>query len=168
MKDLLLIRKLKLKEEKTFAKFFESYKNLVFYEANMILNNRSDAEDITQEVFIEFFNRVDELKDSTNVKLYIAALAKRRAIDLYRKNSNSHVSFIDNIESYADIEAKVEPTLTLDGLLEVKEAHIVNLKVVYGFSFKEIANDLKMTLGQVQGIFYQAIKKLKKHYKKGK
>lgn len=167
MNDIKMIRKLRKKEEKTFAKFFETYKNLVFYECNVVLNNRMDAEDVTQEVFIEFFNQIDQLKDNTNLKLYISALAKRRAIDLYRKNSKSQVSYLETMETFGNIDSSISPSLTLEGLLEVKEAHIVNLKAIYDFSFKEIAVDLKMTIGQVQGIYYQAIKKLKKHYKKG-
>lgn len=167
MNDTLMIRKLRQKDEKTFTKFFQSYKNLVFYECNIILNDRSDAEDVVQEVFIEFFNRIDELKDDANLKLYIAALAKRRAIDLYRKKSKSKTFYSEDIENFADINPSISNTLTLNGCLEISEAHIVTLKAIHDFSFKEIAIDLKMTLGQVQGIYYQAIKKLKRYYKKG-
>lgn len=167
MSDASMIRKLKSRDEKTFAKFFNSYKNLVFYEANIILNNKMDAEDITQEVFVEFFNHIDELKENTNLKLYIASLSKRRAIDQYRRNSKSQIFYTDEIENFADINPSISPTLTLDGVLKLEEAHIVTLKAVHDFSFKEIAIDLKMTIGQVQGIYYHAIKKLKKHYKKG-
>lgn len=167
MSDYLLIRKLKRKEEKTFAKFFETYKNLVFYEANVILNNRFDAEDITQEVFIEFFNHIDELKDDTNLKLYIAALAKRRAIDLYRKNSKSIISYTEKIESFIDENEKIKNVLTLDGVLDSLESHIITLRAIHDFSFKEIAIDLNLTIGKVQSTYYAAIKKLKVYYKKG-
>ena len=167
MSDASIIRKLKKRDEKTFAKFFNSYKNLVFYEANIILNNKMDAEDITQEVFIEFFNRIDELKEDTNLKLYIASLSKRRAIDQYRRNSKSRITYVEEIENFVDINPSITPTLTLDGVLKLDEAHIVTLKAVHEFSFKEIAISLNMTIGQVQGIYYHAIKKLRKHYKKG-
>lgn len=168
MRDASMIRKLKLGRRETFAKFFDSYKNLVFYECNNVLHNRMDAEDITQEVFVEFFNHVEELKEDTNLKLYIASLAKKRAIDLYRKKAKSPLYYTDNIESYGDPSMRVDPILTLDHLLEDNEARIVSLKVLYKFSFKEIALEMDLTLGQVQGTYYQAINKLKKYYKKGK
>lgn len=167
MRDTSLIRKLKLKEEKTFAKFFDQYKNLVFYECNMILNNRVEAEDVAQEVFIEFFNRIDELKEDTNLKLYIAALAKRRAIDAYRKKSKSNISYLEDIETFGQKDNSINLLSLLSNLLEKEEEVIINLKIIYEFSFAEIAQDLNMSLGKVQGIYYQAVKKLKKHYKKG-
>ena len=89
MSDSSIIRKLKLKDEEVFARFFETYKNLVFYECNNVLNERTAAEDVTQDVFVEFFNNVDKLNENTNLKLHIASLAKRRAIDQYRKQSKS-------------------------------------------------------------------------------
>lgn len=167
MNDNVLIKKLKQKDEKTFAKFFESYKNLVFYECYTILNDRMDAEDTLQEVFVEFFNRIDEIKENTNLKLYISSLAKRRAIDLYRKKANAPTFYSENMETFADQNINLNPVLTLDGVLEDIEAQVVTLKVIYNFSFQEIALDLRKTLGQIQGIYYYAIKKLKKHYKKG-
>lgn len=168
MSDALLIRKLKYKEEKTFAKLFESYKNLVFYQAYSVLNNRSDAEDVTQDVFIEFFNNIDDLKETTNIKLYLSTLSKRRAIDLYRKNASSNVSSVDNIETFGGDDDKYKSTSHLmKGIISEEEERIVNLRIVYDFSFKEIAEDLNQTINQIQGTYYYAIKKLKQHYKKG-
>ncbi len=167
MSDASTLRKLKDGQQETFSKFFETYKNLIFYTTNNILKDRLDAEDITQEVFIEFFNNIKEVPDDANLKLYISSLAKKRAIDLYRKKAKTPMHFTDEIENYGEIDKQIHPTLTLDHLLEEKEAHIVSLRIIYDFSFKEIAIDMNMSLGTIQGIYYSAIKKLKKHYKKG-
>lgn len=169
MSDSSIIRKLKLKDEEVFARFFETYKNLVFYECNNVLNERTAAEDVTQDVFVEFFNNVDKLNENTNLKLHIASLAKRRAIDQYRKRSKSLLNYEDNIEEYVDPQEhiNIDPLLTVNHLLDDIEAKIVSLRIVYDFTFQEISKSLKLTLGQVQASYYKAIKKLKNYYKKG-
>lgn len=169
MSDSSFIRKLKLKDEEMFARFFQSYKNLVFYECNNILKRRPISEDVTQEVFIEFFNNIDKLDESTNLKLYIASLAKKRATDQYRKESKSNLNYVDHIEEYVDPQESIEidPLLTINHLLDDIEARIVSLRIIYEFTFQEIAKLINLTLGQVQSRYYKAIKKLKNHYKKG-
>ncbi len=167
MNDASMIKKLKLRHENTFSAFFSSYKNLVFYECDCVLHDREDAEDVTQDVFVEFFNNVDKLKETTNLKLHIASLAKRRAIDLYRKKARNPLQYSDQMEDYGEPDFHVAPELTLGHLLEEKEANVVTLRVIYEYSFREVAEETGLTLGRVQGIYYQAVKKLKAHYKKG-
>ena len=168
MKDLFVIHQLKKKDQNIFNNIFESYKNLVFYEANNILRNKEDAEDVTQEVFIEFFNYVDELTSKTNIKLHLVSLSRRRAIDLYRKKKNKEVLLEDDIELFTSANFYVDPLLGLNGVLTDLEAKIISLRVVFNFSFIEISKDLKETIGFIQSTYYKAMKKLKKHYKEGK
>ena len=48
--DKKLIKELKSKQSSAFLQVYEKYKNLVYYQAYLILNNKEDAEVILKEV----------------------------------------------------------------------------------------------------------------------
>ena len=75
------------------------------------------------------------------------------------KNTIKNEEYVNNTPSQEDM---IENILTIERTLDEQSSYIVICKVVYNFSFKEIANDLNMTVNQVQGIYYQSLKKLKK------
>ena len=162
-----LIKKLQRKDQKCIEDVFNQYKSLVFYTCYNILNSREDAEDILQEVFIEFFNNASKLNAKTDVKLALVSLAKRRAIDQYRKNAKNPEVLSEDIESYAgnNPESELNLSITLHNLLSPQDAKILVLKIVYDFTFNEIAEELNLTIGESQSRYYRNIKVLKKHYK---
>ena len=164
-----ILKKLKLRDERTFEKFFEEYKNLVFYQCMSILHNREDAEDILQESFVEFFNKVGSLSDDADVKVTLLNIAKYRALDLYRKHQREQTSYSEDMDIYGK-EDKSPDTLvtTLNNLLTPIEADIVVKKIVYELTFMEIADSIYQTLGQTQAIYYKALPKLKTYYKEKK
>ena len=51
-------------EEEEFEMFIRSYQNMVFSVSARIVGNLTDAEDITQEVFIKAYARFKELRNS--------------------------------------------------------------------------------------------------------
>ena len=122
-------------------------------------------EDVLQEVFIEFFNN-PKLEENTNIKLYLAKLAKNRAIDLYRKKKTKLEYSEGEIESFGTIdESMYNLELNLSGQLTNRETHIVTKKVLLGYTFNEIAQELDAPIGTIQSIYYAALEKLKKYYK---
>ena len=50
--------------------------------------------------------------------------------------------------------------------LSEEESNIITLKVLYDYSFKEIGEELNMSIGQIQAKYYKAINKLKKYFEK--
>jgi len=55
-------------EEKEFEMFIRSYQNMVFSVSARILGNLTDAEDITQEVFIKAYDRFNQLRNSSTCR----------------------------------------------------------------------------------------------------
>lgn len=56
-----LIEKLRLGDEKAFRILFDLYKINVYNTASGFLTNVNDAEDVTQEVFIQVFKSIEHL-----------------------------------------------------------------------------------------------------------
>lgn len=166
MTDTKLIQQMKEKNERAFIVVFNTYKNLVFYECMCVLNNREDAEDVLQEVFAEFFKMASKLEENVNIKLFLAGLAKRRAIDLYRKKKTRPQYLESEIESFGAIDNAMDNfQMSLSEQLTSKETQIVTKKVLLDYTFNEIAKELIMPIGTIQSIYYAALEKLRKYYK---
>ena len=85
--DVKLIKELKHNSEKTFKKVYEQYKNLVYYQAYIILNNKEDAEDVLQNTFIKFMRNIEYIDDDSSLNQLLSKMSKNEAIDMYRKRN---------------------------------------------------------------------------------
>ena len=61
--DYKTILKLKSKSEKTFKKVYYQYNKLVYYHAYNIINNKEDAEDVMQNIFIKLMKNIYAIDD---------------------------------------------------------------------------------------------------------
>lgn len=168
-KDVKIIKRLKDKSEKYYKLVYYQYSNLIFYLAFDILNNKEDAEDVMQTTFIKFFRNIDYISEESSIKSLLCRICKNEAIDLYRKKANSkevyNEQLLDNKKDESVDQSKASLLLTLENTLNKQEAHIIALKIIYDFSFQEIAEEINESIGSVQAKYYKAIKKLKKYYK---
>lgn len=168
--DKKIIKELKLHKSSAFFNIYEKYKNLVYYQAYLILNNKEDAEDISQNVFLKFMNNVDNMDNDSNIKQLLSTISKNEAIDLYRKKSKNNTISIDDVlintmESKDNKESDIYVISTLNYVLEKSEAQIMTFKIVFDYSFKEIAEEFNLSIGKVQATYYSCLKKLKAYYK---
>lgn len=169
-KDYRLIKNCKAGSEKAFDEIYYSYYRLVFYQAYQVLNNKDDAEDVMQNTFIKFMRGINDIDDNSNLKQLLSTIAKNLAIDEYRRKENisnktTYIENVDSIESVSDRYSESEILISLRGTLEKDEAKVFVLKVVYDYTFKEIAEDLNVTLNVVEAKYYKALKKVKAYYK---
>lgn len=158
---------LKMKENKQqgFNELYEKYNRLVYQIAFSIINHKEKSEDIMQNVFTKILDMKENKLPNENESSWLYAVTKNEAIDYMRKQKNEI-----NIEDiYYISESKDELLHILDkdkynkmiSRLNEVEQEIVSLKIIGGFSFKEIANILKMPMGTVQWKYYNALHSLK-------
>lgn len=131
------------KEDEKFDLVYNHYEGFVFNIANKILHNYFDAEDAMQETFLKILLNIKKIDDprSSKTRGYVATIAERTAIDLYR----SRKWFV----SWESIEDKVGlsiPPPADDDIarcfskLPPRYRHILLLKYYYGFTINEIAD----------------------------
>lgn len=169
--DFKIIKELKRNSENAFKKIYYQYKNLVFYQAYNILNNKEDAEDVTQNTFVKFMKNIDVIDNDSNIKQLLSSISKNEAIDLYRRKANRKEIFdeniLNNIKEKEDDSSKINVIMTLNNALNKKDSHIMILKIVYDYSFEEISKEINETIGVVQSSYYKSLKILKQYYKGG-
>lgn len=158
-----LIRRIKQRDEEAFEIVYRKYEGLIYYIALSITKNKEDAEEIVQDTFLNMFKSIENYEEKNKFKQWLMQIARNLSYNKVTRNKEKNTikneEYVNNTPSQEDM---IENILTIERTLDEQSSYIVICKVVYNFSFKEIANDLNMTVNQVQGIYYQSLKKLKK------
>lgn len=132
------------------------------------LNNRADAEDLTQQVFeraLKAWGRYDERRAS--VHTWLIAIARNMLIDHYRADrSSSHEELTDlgERESSHDPEYDLglDPELAKClGKLSQRDREVVALRFGGDLSGPEIAEMLDLSLANVQQILSRSLRRLR-------
>lgn len=148
-----------------FEEFYNKYKNLIYKIAFSIVKTKEDSEEIVQNVFIKIYNLETDKLPTQNETSWLYSVTKNESLNFLKKNKDE-IS-IENIyelsQNSKDIEEIVEKDKfnRLISKLAEKEKEIVTLKIIGGFSFKEISNILNMKMPTVQWYYYKSINNLK-------
>ena len=110
--------------------------------------------------------------NDSNLKQLLSKMSKNEAIDLYRKKANRKEIYdediVNNIKSEENDRSEINVIMTLNNALDKLESQIMTLKIVFDYSFEEIANELQESIGTIQSKYYKSLKVLKNYYKKGR
>ncbi|MDO5571101.1 MAG: sigma-70 family RNA polymerase sigma factor [Bacteroidales bacterium] len=111
LSDTYLISRIADGEISCFAIIVDRYKNFLLTLIVRIVDNKEDAKDILQEVFISVYKNLDKFHQESSFSTWIYRIAYNASINFLRKNNisfididqieleNSQDSFIDNNES---------------------------------------------------------------------
>ncbi|MCK0130854.1 RNA polymerase sigma-70 factor [Flavobacteriaceae bacterium F08102] len=158
----LILEEICKKNEKVFKVFFDKhYEELVRY-ANGYLFDKESSEDIVQEIFIYIWENASLLKINTSLNGYIHAMVRNRCLNFLKsiKLSDSFelLDFNINIitehvfDSTTEEEKKIvyrQILKIVDGLPE-KMQQIVKLKFLHNYKYKEIAEELGISINTVK------------------
>lgn len=160
------INMLKSGDESAFAIIYDLTNRKIFYVALNILKDKSLAEDIMQDTYLKFLEKLYDYK-SKNSLAYILTIARNLAINTYNKRKRE-ISYDDDFDNYFGIEDYVEfkietEDLILKALKQLKliEKQVFLLHTLENLRHREIALILDKPLGTITWTYKQAIKKLK-------
>ena len=71
MEEKNLIENLKLKDESAFKFLVENYKNFIYNTCLSVIQNIEEADDLTQEVFIQIYKSIDGFKGNSSLSTWI-------------------------------------------------------------------------------------------------
>lgn len=134
-----------------------------------------EMEACASDVFIEFYNNIDRFSEiKGSIKAFLCVIAKRRAVDIYRKKSKEfgNVSIDDEavasvVHDNTDVEqayiTKEQKKELLDAVSDLGEPdnEIIVRKYYLGESSKEISERLSMSISAVDTRCSRALKKLR-------
>lgn len=171
--DKELIEEVRIGNLSAFEFLYQRYSIKMYRQAYAILNNEEEAKDLTQELFLNFWNKINDINlgsDSIFAYLYTAnknlVFKKLERAKLLKKHQNYlHHSFEEldftTIEqlNYSELKGKLDQAIAL---FPSKMKAIFELSRNEHLSHKEIAEKLNISDKTVKKQISNAIKLLKK------
>lgn len=181
MDDRQLVRKIANNNDVAFGMFIKKYEKLVFNASYKLVKNISDAEDISQEVFLKVYNCIHQLKDVENLSGWLFKITYNKAISFLRKKNPAKANANLNLDSQQDIKCTVHSLVdnhtpakkleqketaeelfkAIDNLPEMQK-RVFLMHKFENFSHKEICETLTMSKTAVESLIYRAKANLKK------
>jgi len=160
------IEKIKSKDEKLISDLYYKYFRLVKYVVFCIVHNDSDADDITQDVFIKAFEKIHLYDSSFHFNSRITRIAKNEAHNFITKHPDQDISFDENVLIKNDVKNTTEDLETkISKILDEEDFEIFKYHALLDLKFSEISQILELNLNSVLTKYYRAIKKIKKTIK---
>ena len=167
MNEKRMIEDLKKGYEEAFEECYYQYKNLVFYVVLKIVQKKELAEELVQDTFIKMYQSINSF-DGRYFQAWLLTIAKNLAINEIKKQQ-VEVEFADYlIYEELDVNSEMKDLLyDLEHILNPKEYEIFILRIIYDMKQREIAEYLNLPIGTVGWTYQEALKKVKKIYRKG-
>lgn len=168
--DADLVRGLKCESPESFRQLLRLYQGPVFAYVCRLIDDRTEAEDVTQDVFVKVFRKIGGFREDSKFKTWLYRIAANEAsnrrrwfsrhrsrmvserIDLSTRNS-----FVDRLpdpgRSPFDRTKHREHRDILNEALQTlhpRYREAVVLRDVVGFTYNEIAETLGISLGTVK------------------
>ena len=155
-------------EKAKFEIIYNEYKNLMYYVANKILNNKSDSEDVVHQAFLKVIENIHKINEPKcpQTRSLVVIITERKAIDLYRQHkAHAGISIDEDTVQVAvrsDIDSYSERSLVAAAIAKLPERYrqLLLLKYDSGFSEHEIGELLSMTDANVKKTIQRAKTKL--------
>lgn len=175
---------LDMTDAQQFEEFMRNYQNMVFSTALRLVANPSEAEDISQEVFLKAYTRFAELRDSPTVSGWLKTVATNLSLN-HLSRYRARWSFFSELFSGGgeDDEREMEfaaPERLADELANADHREIIEdalqklppaqrvplvLYHLEDLSYEEIAAKLRVSLGKVKTDIFRGREALRKKLK---
>lgn len=163
-----------------FINIVNDYKDLIYNQAYYFTNNKQDAEDITQDVFIKLWHNLPEIKKRF-IKSWIIKVARNTCIDFIRKKKENISIIQDNDEEdipFEEILIDIRPNpeqkaisneinenvTRLISLLPDKMRSIIIMKDIQDLKYDFIAQTMDLPLNSVKVYLHRGRKLLLKYF----
>ncbi len=93
----------------SFKEIVDAHKVRVFNTAISFLQNKEDAEDLTQEVFIEVYHSLEKFKGESSISTWIYRITVNKSLDhLRKKNTKKRFGFITSLFNKESGEVNID------------------------------------------------------------
>jgi len=169
--DVELVLAAKAGSEKAFFALMQRYKDTIYFMLLKMVNNKTDAEDLTIEAFGKAFTNIHQYTPQFAFSTWLFRIASNNAIDYLRKKKAVTVSLETTNpndkkpRSEQNINIKAEADTPEDSLIKGQKAIMLRkivsklkpryrtlLELCYfkEYSYEEIAKELNLPLGTVK------------------
>ncbi|MDB5284435.1 MAG: polymerase sigma factor [Bacteroidota bacterium] len=181
LNEAVFISQLQQGNEEAFRTLVESHRDRVFNSCIGILQNTEDAEDITQEVFVEVYHSIKNFKAESKLSTWIYRIAVTKSLDHLRsKKRKKRFGFMKSLFGQNDNQLRIDPPDFFHPGVQLENKELAaylfkaieqlpeNQKVAFtlhkieGLSYLEISEVMKTTASSVESLMFRAKQNLQK------
>jgi len=171
--DLVLVEQARNGNEKAFASLLNRYRDSIYFMLLKMVNNASDAEDLTIEAFGKAFRSLETYTPNFAFSTWLFKIATNNCIDFIRKKQASP-SIIDqasdemngytvNIQS--DMPDPEETLINRQKFAQLREVvsqlkpryrNLIELRYYKEYSYEEISKELDLPIGTIKAQLFRA------------
>jgi RNA polymerase sigma-70 factor (ECF subfamily) len=159
-----IIKGIKNKDEGSFQILYDTYYGLIYFVIMKIVNNKQDAEELSQDTFVKVYNQIDSF-DGKNFQNWIYTIAKHTAINFYNRTMKKQAHIVSDEVLVENSIAEDHTISPLHDMLvknfSSETADIIIAKAVFEFSFQHIADMLKLSKSYVYKNYTSSLERLK-------
>ena len=158
----LIIEEIKKGNRTVFKNFFnKNYEDLVIY-ANGYLFDQQASEDVVQEVFIHIWEKPDTINIKSSLMSYVFRMVRNKCLDYLKSikitddfellefNINLITEHVFNSTTDDNKKIIYHQILKIVDTLPDKMQQVVRLKFLHNYKYKEIADELGISVNTVK------------------
>ena len=173
--DLQLVDMARKGDQQAFAELLGRYRDAIYFMLLKMVNNPSDAEDLTIEAFGKAFKNLSQYTPNYAFSTWLFKIATNNCIDFIRKKRGKLISLdqsmdeSDNLtpsstiqsdspdpEEYMIGQQKVKLMRDVVGKLKPRYRKLVELRYFQEYSYDEISKELDLPIGTVKAQLFRA------------
>jgi len=175
--DLVLVDQAMAGDQKAYAELLDRYKDAIYFMLLKMVNNKSDAEDLTIEAFGKAFKNIHQYTPNYAFSTWLFKIATNNCIDFIRKKKGNLISIDQNADdpegssssqtahlqsSNLDPEEQLikEQNIKLIqdvvGKLKPRYRKLIELRYFREYSYEEIAEELNLPIGTVKAQLFRS------------
>ncbi|MCB8994356.1 MAG: sigma-70 family RNA polymerase sigma factor [Bacteroidales bacterium] len=173
--DFMLVELARKGDQKAYAELLGKYRDAIFYMLLKMVNNSSDAEDLTIEAFGKAFKNINQYTPNFAFSTWLFKIATNNCIDFIRKRRGNVVSLDQNIhddssfspsahiqsdtpdpEAHMINQQKIKLMRDVVNKLKPRYRRLVELRYFSEYSYEEISSELNLPIGTVKAQLFRA------------
>ncbi|MDR1054650.1 MAG: sigma-70 family RNA polymerase sigma factor [Prevotellaceae bacterium] len=173
-KDYKLVQQVLSGNEQAFARLMSRYKDSIYFMVLKMMSNKTDAEDITLEIFFKAFRNIDSYNPEYAFSTWLFKIAQNTTIDFIRKRKNNLISIDYDVEDELSISEHIlqssilnpeetlikeqEEILIKELIIKMKPKYqrLIELRYFKEYAYEEIAMELAIPIGTVKTQLFRA------------
>lgn len=171
--DYELVLKAIAGDQKAYAELLGRYRDAIYFMLLKMVNNPSDAEDLTIEAFGKAFKSINQYAPNFAFSTWLFKIATNNCIDFMRKKKSTPLSFENHGEENDDPSHNIqcedldpeESMINHQKMLMMKDLvsklkpryrELIELRYFKEYSYDEIAKELDLPIGTVKAQLFRA------------
>ncbi len=157
-------------KDAAFTELVKRHQQKMYYQIKRMVNEHADADDISQQVWIKVWNKLDGFKMESEFSTWLFRVAYNETINFLKKqkrdlNHNQSEAFLDyeNASSSSNGPKSTQIQIALEQAIKQlpeKQQFVFMLRYYEELNYEKIAKITGTTIGGAKANFHQALKKM--------